>query len=135
MSEPTRKRATYLHVSDMELLSDWGRHLYAAFHFEHTPYHVGSSLVRPDWRDVDVRVMVPDDVYAQYDALFDLRRLNLALSLWGQKVTGLPIDCQVQSITEGNGEYGDKRRSALGIDHDRHRDTEWRKRRTVEVEQ
>ena len=127
-------RGNYLNVSDSDLLRDWGRHLYAAFHFEHSPYHVGSSLVRPNWRDVDVRVMVPDDVYAQMEALFDMRRLNLALSLWGQKATGLPIDCQVQSISEGNGKYGDQRRSALGLDHDRHRYDEWRERRNVEVE-
>ena len=122
-------RANYLHWPDADLLRDWGRHLYAAFHFQHMPYHVGSSLTRPDWRDVDVRVMVPDDVYAQIDALFDVRRLNLALSLWGQKATGLPIDCQVQSVSEGNGEFGDQKRSALGLDHDKHRHAEWAARK------
>ena len=119
-------RATFLHISDGELLNDWGRHLFATFHFQHMPYHVGSSLTRADWRDVDVRVMVPDDAYAQITTLFDVRRLNLALSLWGQKVTGLPIDCQVQCISEGNGEHGGLRRSALGLDTDKHRHEAWK---------
>lgn len=112
-------------VADNELLQDWGRHLYAAFHFKHMPYHVGSSLFKGDYRDVDVRVMMPDETFAQFDELLNVQRLNLALSLWGQKATGLPIDCQIQSITEGNGEHGGKPRSALGLDMDRHRYNEW----------
>jgi len=119
------RRHSFLHVSDQDLLKDWGRHLYAAWHFKHMPYHVGSSRERADWRDVDVRIMVPDDTFAQLDALLDTRRLNLMLSLWGQKVTGLPIDCQVQSMSEGNGDYHGKPRSALGLDWDRHRYEGW----------
>lgn len=125
------ERASYLHVSEQDLLTDWGRRLYATFHFAHMPYHVGSSLLHSDWRDVDVRVMVPTEVYDQIESVLDVRRLNLMMSLWGQKATGLPIDCQVQTIDEGNEAHGGKRRSALGIDMDRHRHrhNDWEARR------
>ena len=109
-------RVTYLTVSQDRLLADWARKLYQAFYFEHMPYHVGSSLVSADWKDVDVRVMMPDETYEAIAAIIRPRRLNLALSLWGEKVTGLPIDCQIQTITEGNGMENRTRRHAIGID-------------------
>lgn len=93
-------RATYLQLSDVRNLDMWGRELRAMFN--HTAYLVGSALVRPDYRDVDVRIVLPDDDIERLAAVVDLGRLHVALSVWGQKVTaGLPIDCQVQSATEG----------------------------------
>lgn len=105
------KRASYLQHFEQRLMIDWMRVLGKAFN--ETPYMVGSVLHKPDYRDVDVRIMLDDDVY---DALaIDPRWLNLSLTLWGQKVTGLPIDCQVQRTTEANAEYGSLPRHALGI--------------------
>lgn len=94
-----RTRATYLQLSDVRLLDAWGRELREMW--GHTAYLVGSALVRPDYRDVDVRIVLPDDSIDHLAQVVDLGRLNLSLSLWGQKATGLPIDCQVQSVTEG----------------------------------
>ena len=34
-------------------------------YFGHTPYHVGSSLRTKEWRDVDVRLILPDDEFEQ----------------------------------------------------------------------
>ena len=31
-------------------------------YFGHVPYHVGSSLERKDWRHVDVRLILPQDL-------------------------------------------------------------------------
>lgn len=74
--------------------------------FNHTAYLVGSSLTRPDYRDVDVRIIVPEATFDQLAEVVDMGRLHLALSLWGAHVTGLPIDCQVQSRTATGDEPG-----------------------------
>ena len=80
----------------------------------HVPYHVGSSLKAKDgWRDVDVRVLLPDE---EWDAMgFGDPKLShqnarwvvcsLAFSALGQKMTGLPIDFQFQRRTEANAEF------------------------------
>ena len=49
------------------LLHEFGSQ--AFFAFGHMPYHVGSSLNnKRDWRDVDVRLILPDDEYAAMQA-------------------------------------------------------------------
>lgn len=106
-------RANYLLVSDSDLLEHWGRAVRNAFG-GHVPYHVGSSLTTADFRDVDVRLMLDDDDVAALDRIVNRRALGVAFSIWGQKATGLPIDFQVQSTTEGNAIEG-TRRHALGI--------------------
>lgn len=82
----------------------------------HTPYLVGSALERPDYRDVDVRSILPDD---EYDALFGQREdlwhlFCLAVSSLLSTMTGLPVDYQVQRQTQANEQYNG-RRDALGI--------------------
>lgn len=67
-------------------------------------YLVGSAGERPDFRDVDVRLILMDDTF---DALF-----GHSPALWGifcyavsrqlAADTGLPIDFQVQRCTEAN---------------------------------
>ncbi len=85
-------------------------------------YHVGSSLDRPDWRDVDVRQIMSDDDFAQ---LFpkagqhwehDTRWLLLTTCISDrlQKLTGLPIDFQFQPQTHANAVHIGKR-YALGL--------------------
>lgn len=96
-------RIRYLLVSEVEVLRAWGRDLNRLF--DEGPYLVGSALRTKDWRDVDVRIMLDDDRYDMLVAILNPRLLNLALSLWGQKVTGLPIDCQVQRVTDANAEF------------------------------
>lgn len=98
----TKPRATYLQLSDVRLLDMWGRELHDMWGY--TAYLVGSALVRPDYRDVDVRIVLPDDVVEQLAEVMDLGRLHVALSLWGQRATGLPIDCQVQAASAADSE-------------------------------
>lgn len=86
------------------LLHRWGRDLYEAF--AEPPYLVGSATREKRWRDVDVRVMLDDPTFAALTGGADPTHpvatcyrwaaLNLGISLWGQKVTGLPIDFQFQ---------------------------------------
>jgi hypothetical protein len=91
-------------------------------------YHVGSSLSRRDWRDVDVRCILPDE---EYDRLFPLSTvgvhsqfrdarlmaMNAAFSEWLRKASGLPVDFQFQRQTEANKEFPGPR-SALGMHFD-----------------
>lgn len=106
----------------MIYLNEFGSQLWHAF--DQPAYHVGSSLISKTWRDVDVRLMLPD---YQYEAmgLGDPKQthlcgkwiaLCLAFSALGQRITGLPIDFQIQQQTLANTLYGSKYpRSALGI--------------------
>jgi hypothetical protein len=86
-------------------------------------YLVGSALNRRDFRDVDVRCILPDD---KYDAMFPgiLRNQGLhplwslmcaAISEWLSSRTGLPIDFQIQRQSDCNEDYPHQPRSALGM--------------------
>lgn len=85
-------------------------------------YLVGSALRMRDYRDVDVRLILAD---AEYDRLFRDRDgdgwLNpfwslqcMAISLWLRQQTDLPVDFQIQRMTDANERYSGKR-NALGI--------------------
>lgn len=100
-------RATYLTQSGYRLLDDWGVNLRRMF--GEVPYLVGSALTSADHRDVDVRVMVGYDQWAAIAAASNLDDLHLCVSLWGQQVTGLPIDFQVQLGETANAEFSGRR--------------------------
>lgn len=85
-------------------------------------YAVGSALVRKDWRDVDVRLMMPDEVFArefpnagdnwEHDTRWLL--LTIAISEYLSTRTGLPIDFQFQPQTAANARHTGIR-SAIGF--------------------
>lgn len=85
-------------------------------------YLVGSSLSRPDWRDVDIRFIMKDEEFEKLfpDAgdnwEFDSRWLLMttAISERLSKLTGLPIDFQFQKRTPANERYKGER-SAMGL--------------------
>lgn len=118
MSEPVRARVGQ---PGWLLLNEWGATLTQAFGA--TPYLVGSATQSKTWRDVDVRVMLPDD---EFERIFGPYRRPLhtnarwslvcsAVAFHGREVTGLPIDFQVQTLTEGNEDPNAGRRVPLGI--------------------
>lgn len=91
-----------------------------ADYFGHTAYHVGSSLARKDWRDVDVRLILPDDEFnARFGRLRSaevnpkLAAVTLAFCALGKEMTGLPVDFQIQPMSHANDRYGEEPRSAL----------------------
>lgn len=105
-------------------LEQFGRVIYEAF--GEWPYHVGSSMPGkgPGWRDVDVRLMLDDDAYALMgfgDPIYAHNNakwcaFTLAFSELGKRMTGLPIDFQIQQTTQANKEFGrEHKRSAIGI--------------------
>lgn len=80
-------------------------------YFGHTAYHVGSSLVTKDWRDVDVRLILPDHEFAERfgtGATYvypKLAAITLAFAALGKEMTGLPIDFQIQQQSWANKHY------------------------------
>lgn len=88
--------------------------------FGHVPYHVGSSLRSKDWRDVDVRLIMPDDEFVTWfgsnrsaETNRQLAAVTLAFAALGERMTGLPIDFQIQPESWANAQYGNQPRSAL----------------------
>lgn len=126
MSEkPAVRAASYLSPPDMHRL-DWAcRPIHAAF--GSPPYLVGSVLTRPDFRDIDLRLILPDgdveklcsigtDMHDQHLGSAVRLLLNIAISdlIAGAANAPAPIDFQIQSMTEANvPEHG--MRNPMGI--------------------
>lgn len=119
-------RQPLLHSEDL-LLHNWGEQVKILFRGE-SVYHVGSSLDKKDYRDVDVRVLLDDDAFERLETHFDTEYLRLAISLWGQKVTGLPIDFDVQPRTFANESFKGFR-NCISIKHSAVYETIRRERR------
>jgi hypothetical protein len=102
-------------------LQEFGSQVWAAF--GEAPFHVGSSVMaKKNWRDVDVRLILPDEEYERLGLGNPARphlnakwvSLCLAYSGLGKQMTGLPIDFQIQQRTYANRKFKGVR-SALGI--------------------
>src|SRR5262245_51841555 len=90
-------------------LDEFGSQLWAAF--GRPGYLVGSAIrEKSGWRDVDVRMILADE---EWDAMglgeprnthFNPKwvALTLAFSALGQRITGLPIDFQLQRQSDAN---------------------------------
>ena len=85
-------------------------------------YLVGTAHTGGEYRDVDVRTILPDE---EFDAVFRLRRdlwgsWCFAVGSWLAMTTALPIDYQVQRRTEANAKYpGPGNRNPLGLGRQR----------------
>lgn len=78
---------------------------------------VGSATERPDFRDVDLRLILPDE---DFDHWFDGRVMlwSLVCLTIGQhlaNITGLPIDFQIQRMTEANEKHPTTHRNPMGM--------------------
>lgn len=109
------RRTSYLLLSDFECLEEWCRLVRVVFAGE-TPYLVGSVHQTPEYRDVDLRLILRDAVFDRWwrDPV-KVRLVNRAVSIWGQKATGLPVDFQVQRMTEANQRFGSEFRNPMGM--------------------
>lgn len=122
LSEGGRKKVSYVGAPAIFALDMACGHVNAAFG-GFGCFLVGSALDRPDWRDIDVRLIMDD---AEFKALFpgtqdlhwesDERWLLLTVSISRHlsQVTGLPVDFQFQPQSHAN-ERHRKPRQALGI--------------------
>lgn len=100
-------------------LNQFGRIVCDAF--GEFPYLVGSAAVGKTWRDVDVRVVLWDKDYERIvGELMTPEQMNhrwqalcLAFSELGKRMTGLPIDFQIQQRSAANTEFPNQIRCAL----------------------
>ena len=115
MTDSQRQRAMSIGPQDVFLLDQWGRQLQEAF--GDAPYLVGSvARGERNWRDVDVRMLIPSRLHRTVltqSATLAIRTLNVALTLWGRQVTGLPIDFQFQNAEEFHS-YDNEIRNPMG---------------------
>lgn len=90
-------------------LDEFGLKVHDAF--GDIPYLVGSATWSKDWRDVDVRLILDDKAFkARYGVREDHRAENkpkwraecMAWSALATRMTGLPVDFQIQSRTHAN---------------------------------
>lgn len=91
-------------------------------YFGHVPYHVGSSLITKAWRDVDVRLILPDDEFTERfgtnrnaDTNPKLSAITLAFAAFGQQMTGMPIDFQIQPQSWANEHYPHTRSALIEV--------------------
>jgi len=88
-------------------------------------YLVGTAQTGGEYRDVDVRTVLADD---EFDAVFGTRfdlweSYCFAVASWLKAATGLPIDYQVQRMTEATQKDGPRNplgRIARATFHGRH---------------
>lgn len=109
-------KVSYLTTAQFHRLELACRPIYLAFN--DPPYLVGSARESPDFHDVDLRVILSDE---EFDALFGSRP-----NLWGllcyavtdqlAHATGLPIDFQVQRMTQANEKFGGRPRKPMGME-------------------
>lgn len=101
-------------------LNEFGSQIWSAFGIP--AYLVGSALLNKKYRDVDIRLILSDDEYERLE-LGDPENqfgnskwisLCMAFSALGEKMTGLPIDFQIQQQSHANKCY-DGQRSAIGL--------------------
>lgn len=122
--QPTPAPVIGVGMPAMLHLEAFGREIKDAF--GHLPYLVGTAAISKTWRDVDVRLIVPDD---EFEILFPQHRrpsrldgrwglMCAAISELARVRTGLPVDFQIQSMTHANTRYPKGARHPLGI-HDR----------------
>jgi hypothetical protein len=81
------------------------------------PYLVGTAGVggADSYRDVDVRLMLDDEEFAEVCPTRERwELLCAAISTYLRDRTGLPVDFQLQRIREANERYGDRPRNPVG---------------------
>lgn len=115
-SPAERKKVSYIGAPACFALEQACKHLKDAFCGGEDfggVYVVGSALERPDWRDVDVRMILADETFQKLfpdahitNALWEFDHrwtlMTVAISSWLKTLTGLPIDFQIQPMTFAN---------------------------------
>ncbi len=115
------KRANFIPAPHYFNLNMACRTLVEAFGYH--VYLVGSALEKRDYRDVDIRLILPDEEYDRLfpglsgnpsmNALWSL--MSSSVSLYLSQHSGLPIDFQIQKQSEANAIEGRGPRHPIGI--------------------
>ena len=106
---------SYLSTAQFAILNDACIPVTEAF--GSPPYLVGSATQRADYHDVDLRLILTDE---DFDHWFDGRVMLwslvcLAIGRHLADVTGLPIDFQIQRMTEANENHPTTHRNPMGM--------------------
>ena len=130
MTTDHRHRAHWIGAPEFFELNQACQLITMAFPESFGVYLVGSALRTRDHRDVDVRCIMPDDVF---DAMFPMAAgeceglwfhdprwsfMCATTALWLRERAGLKIDFQFQRATQANESYSRKDghgRNALGL--------------------
>jgi hypothetical protein len=114
---PPKNRTDLLTTTQMFHLDQACQMVTRAFGGE-CPYLVGTAGLggADSYRDVDVRLMLDDDEFA---AACPTRErwelLCLSIGTYLASRTGLPVDFQIQRVTEANAKHGHQPRNPLGL--------------------
>ena len=118
-----RKKASYVGAPAVFALEQCCQQINDAFG-DFGCYLVGSAMERPDWRDVDVRFIMSDEEFSkmfpnctaegQWESDPRWLLFTVSISGWLSKVTGLPVDFQIQPQTHAN-ERHKGQRNAVGL--------------------
>lgn len=111
-AERAKSRASFLGPFDMAELDGACRAIREGF--GEPPYLVGSVMTRPNFRDVDVRLILDDDKYAALAEVVKIAALSRAFTGYLRRETGLPVDFQIQQMTAANAAH-DGPRNPLGV--------------------
>lgn len=108
-------RKSYLTTAQFAILNDACIPVVEAF--GEPPYLVGSATESPDFRDVDLRLILADE---DFDHWFRGRVMLWSLVCFAigrhlADVTGLPIDFQIQRMTEANENHPTSWRNPMGM--------------------
>jgi hypothetical protein len=110
-----QRSKSHLSTAEFKLLNDACIPIAEAF--GSLPYLVGSVTERPDYRDIDLRLILTDEDFDHWFRgrvmLWSLICLTIGRHL--ASATGLPIDFQIQRRTEANEKHPDGARHPLGM--------------------
>lgn len=114
------KRGNYLNVDQQFILQHACRVLWEA---GLSCYQVGSSLTRPDYRDVDIRAILHNHECPKEDVWRNLiknpaaqKLVEMSISSLLQRMTRLPIDFQIQTMEQANDDpKNEGPRNAIGM--------------------
>jgi hypothetical protein len=107
-----RKRLFWVPAPQYFNLNQCCRVIHDAYPDNYGIYLVGSALVRRDYRDVDVRMILGDSDFGalfgsanrpDMNALWSLTCSSIAC--WLRVQTDLPVDFQIQQMTSANAEF------------------------------
>jgi hypothetical protein len=118
---PTRTKMCYIGAPAIFKLELLCQSLYKAFSTH--CYLVGSATQRPDFRDVDIRMIMADE---KFDELFPNAEnhweqdprwclMTISISEYLSKEIGMLVDFQFQRRSNANKDHGGKERQALGL--------------------
>lgn len=121
--KPPRRKASYVGVPAIFELQMACHVLVKAYGT--SIYQVGSSLERPDWRDVDLVMILDDEQFERdfpnaplHSAAWEMDPkwlvLTVSLSKWLSEKSGVLVDFKFQPRTFANDRHGGKRRNPIG---------------------